>query len=229
MMGTMQVSTSTLLLGAVLLSAGAYALGRETAPSTEVTRIVEARPEPAREQENDPSDMEQGDLPPDHPAVPSAPKAGMPDLAPDDEGADLEWSVPAGWRTMPNPSSMRIATYAVPHAAGDAADADVSVTRAGGDVSANIARWGTQFEGAGEPKLKTQTVHGLEVTVVELEGTYGSAMSADTKPRPGWALLGAIVRTRGQPYFFKMTGPAATVHGARAAFTSLVDSVHPAE
>ena len=116
----------------------------------------------------------------------------------------------------------------MPHAAGDAADADVSVTRAGGDVSANIARWGTQFEGAGEPKLKTQTVHGLEVTVVELEGTYGSAMSADTKPRPGWALLGAIVRTRGQPYFFKMTGPAATVHGARAAFTSLVDSVHPA-
>ena len=65
--------------------------------------------------------------------------------------------------------------------------------------------------------------------MVEIDGTYASSMSADTTPRPGWALLGAIVKTGGHPYFFKITGPAATVHGARAAFTTLIESIRPSE
>jgi len=225
----MEFSRSSLVLLLGVVAAGAYALGRETAPSG-AERVLETRPEPAHEQGADPAEMEQGDLPPDHPPVPTArPAPGLQDPAPDDEGAAIRWSVPAGWRTAPNPSSMRIATYAVPHAPTDTVDADVSVTRAGGDVSSNIQRWGSQFEGAAEPKLRSQTVHGLEVTVVEIEGTYASAMSADTTPRPGWALLGAIVKTGGHPYFFKITGPAATVHGARGAFTTLIESIRPNE
>jgi hypothetical protein len=113
----------------------------------------------------------------------------------------------------------------VPRATGDPADADVSVTRAGGDISSNIARWAQQFVGAGEPKRKSVKVHGLEVTVVEIEGSYANAMRPDTQPRAGWALLGAIVQSGGQPYFFKMTGPAATVHAARGAFDKLIASI----
>jgi hypothetical protein len=219
--GTIQISHSTLILGIAVLTAGAYALGRETA-SSEPPRVFEARPAVAAEHgasgEGDPPEE---DLPADHPG------SGMQTPPADDEAAAIRWTVPAAWRTMPNASSMRIATYAVPHASGDSVDADVSVTRAGGDVAANIQRWVSQFEGAGEPKRKSQTVHGLEVTVVELEGTYASAMSGDSKARPGWALLGAIVRSQGQPYFFKMTGPANTVHAARASFAALVDSIQP--
>jgi hypothetical protein len=216
----MQVSLSTLLLGFVVVAAGAFALGRETSP--EAAPIVASQPEVAPRQG---PDLDQGEPAEDDPHEnPHAGLGGKPDLAADTEPAAVQWSVPSGWRTLPNPSSMRIATYAVPRYAGDPEEADVSVTRAGGDVSSNVERWAQQFEGAGEPKLRSQTVHGLEVTVVEIEGAYASAMHPET-PRPGWALLGAIVKTRGQPYFFKMTGPAATVRAARAGFSSLIESL----
>jgi hypothetical protein len=157
-----------------------------------------------------------------------APGEGQ-DIAPDDEPAAIEWSIPAGWRILPNPSPIRIATYLVPRAAGDGADAEVSVSRAGGDESANIQRWVDQFEAASQPKRRAQKVRGLDVTLVEIEGTYTSTMDPSAGPRPGWALLAAIVRSPGQPYFFKMIGPAATVHGARTSFAKLVESIQPAE
>lgn len=211
----MQVSLSTLLLGGAVLAAGAFALGRQTSP--EPPRIIETRPEtPAEPME----DMEPtADTPPASPH-------GSQGLAADDEPAAIEWTVPAGWHTMPNASSMRLATYSVPRAAGDPADGDVSVTRAGGDTASNIERWTGQFEGAPAPTPKTHTVHGFEVTIVEIEGTYTNAMAPGAKPQPGWALLAAIVKTPGMPYFFKLTGPAATVHAARAAFTAMIDGIH---
>jgi len=221
----MQVSLRTLILAVVLTAAGVYALAREGATSETVrtTDVREARPELPLDHG---AGMMEGDPAEDDP---SQQPGSAQDPSPDDEAAAIRWTVPAGWRTLPNPSSMRIATYAVPRAAGDTADADVSVTRVGGDVSSNIDRWAGQFEGGGEPKRRSQTVHGLEVIVVEIEGTYASGMASDTKPRPGWALLAAIVKTPGLPYFFKMTGPASTVHGAHSAFTTLVESIQPTD
>jgi hypothetical protein len=219
----MQPWQTSLLLAAAVLAAGSYALMRD-APAPDVPRVVEtprAAPfEPEGDlQERDPTDEDD----------PMEAPGSMQDPAPDDEPPAIEWSIPQGWRAEPNPSSMRIATYAVPRVTGDPADADVSVTRAGGDVSSNVARWVEQFEGASEPKRTTRKVHGLDVTVVEIEGAYASAMHPGSKPRARWALLGAIVSSRGQPYFFKMTGPAATVHAARGAFTTLVESIRPAK
>jgi hypothetical protein len=40
-------------------------------------------------------------------------------------------------------------------------------------------------------------------------------------------MVGAVVESRSPPYFFKMTGPAAAVHAARAAFDHLVDGITP--
>ncbi len=215
----MQVSQSTLLLGAVVLAAGSFALGRETAPTE--SRVVEVeRPVPAADPGGGSPEVMDPMGSPDPMAAPS------PSLAPDDEPAAIEWSVPAGWHTMPNPSSMRLATYAVPRVASDTADADVSVARAGGEISANIDRWVGQFAGAQPPKPSLRTVHGYEVTTVEIEGVYTNGMSAGSRPQAGWALLASIVKTRGMPYFFKMTGPAATVHAARAAFTAMIDGIH---
>ena len=232
----MQVSQSTLILGAVILAAGAFALGRETAPSD--AHIVEV------EHAVQPEDPAPEGTPPAMPGTPGvhASPAGMGmgagngtgtgtgtgDLAADDEPAAIEWTVPTTWRTLPNPSSMRLATYAVPRAAGDPADADVSVTRAGGDTASNIERWTGQFAGADPPKPSVHTVHGLEVTIVELQGVYTNGMAPGGKAQAGWALLAAIVKTPGMPYFFKMTGPAATVHAARAAFTTMIDGIHSA-
>jgi hypothetical protein len=218
---------TTLLLVVCVLAAGAYALTRDP-PAAVHPRVVEMQPEPAPDPAGEPgeSDPSGDDLTEDDPSMGQASPSDVP---PDDEPPALEWSVPAAWRTVPSPSSMRIATYSVPRAAGDSSDAEVSVTRAGGDVASNVERWVAQFEDAGAPSRRQQRIHGLDVTVVEIEGAYTSAMHPDTPPRPGWALLGAIVGTRGQPYFFKMTGPAATVHGARGAFAKLVESLRPTD
>lgn len=152
---------------------------------------------------------------------------GGPGPAPDTEPAAITWTVPSAWHTAPNTSTMRIATYTVPHTGSDTVDAEVSVTRAGGDIASNVDRWVGQFQGAGEPKQSTRTVKSLAVTSVEIEGTYTNGMDPGAKPRTGWALLAAIVKTPGQPYFFKMTGPAATVHAAATAFNGMIDGIKP--
>jgi hypothetical protein len=219
----MQISQGTLILGAVVLAAGSYALGRGTAPA-ETVRIVESQPSQPSQPNEPGADMEGTD-----PAAndPHAGQGGTPALDPDSEPAAITWTVPAAWHTVPNRSSMRIATYLVPRAPGDSADADVSVTRAGGDTASNVDRWAGQFTGAPEPKQQTRKVGGLAVTVVEIAGTYTNGMDPNAKPLAGWALLAAIVETPGMPYFFKMTGPAATVRAARPAFTAMIDGIQP--
>jgi hypothetical protein len=166
------------------------------------------------------------------PADPGTGPAGAADEAAEQEPRpsaaepSLTWTAPATWPTKPNASAMRIATLAVPHARGDAVDAELSIARAGGGVEANIERWIGQFADAGKERRRQKTVRGLRVTIVELDGAYGG-MSTNQERHTSWALLGAIVETPGQPYFFKLVGPAATVRAARAPFEALVDSVKP--
>lgn len=158
-------------------------------------------------------------MPPGHPAVdgveqPSPPPAG--------DGAKLTWKVPARWKEVPNPSSMRLATYEIPGADGKA---ELSVTQAGGSVDANAQRWVGQFDAASQKSAKrtTKKIGGFDVTIVEVQGVYSGGMSGDGGANT--ALLGAIVASPGMPYFFKMTGPAKTVTGARAELDQLLASL----
>jgi hypothetical protein len=48
-----------------------------------------------------------------------------------------------------------------------------------------------------------------------------------TEPTPGSRLLGAVVEGPGGPWFFKITGPAATVTAAAPAFDAMLRSVRP--
>jgi hypothetical protein len=157
-------------------------------------------------------------MPSDGRIVPVRPAAGP---------AEVTWDAPAAWIKAENPSPMRKATYRVPHAAGDTDDAELSVSQAGGTVELNVNRWAGQLGAKPESvKRETRRVGGLEVTVVEMHGTYsGMAMpgAAPAAAKTGWALLGAIVGTA-TPTFFKMTGPDKTVAAARADFDKLVES-----
>jgi hypothetical protein len=143
----------------------------------------------------------------------------------------LTWKVPDAWKTVPSASSMRLATYRVPRAQGDTDDAEMSVTRAGGGTDANIRRWVGQFDEAGQDKRTEKTVRGLKITTVEVNGTFlgGGMMGGTSAPKKGWALLGAIVDAPGSPYFFKLTGPAASVKAARPAFDALLASMTQAD
>lgn len=141
---------------------------------------------------------------------------------------DLAWTVPARWKTVPNPNAMRKATYQVPRAAGDTEDAECTVSIAMGSAEANVKRWAGQFGGA-PSKTETREVKGLHVVVTEIAGTYsgGGMMGAPSDPKPKWMLLGAIVGTKEHEYFFKLTGPEATVSAARAELDALVASLSP--
>lgn len=168
------------------------------------------------------------DLPSEHSHGASADMPSSADLtdltAPDDPPA-IAWKAPSGWKTAPNPSALRIATYKVSHATSDTEDADVSVVRAGGTADANIERWRDQFEGSVKETRTVKTVRGLKVTLVEISGTYLGGAGGAVTSRPGWTLVAAIVETPQLPYFFKLTGATTTVRSARPAFDALVESI----
>ena len=147
-------------------------------------------------------------------------------------GDAIKWTAPAVFATA-DKGPMRLASYKFAKAAGDADDADLSVTQVGGDMNSNISRWKGQFDPPAEADIAERTVGDLKVTVVNMSGTYkGMAMpgAGAAGPKEGYALLAAIVtwEGHGDPYFFKLTGPKNTVDAARPAFDELAGSLaHP--
>jgi hypothetical protein len=144
----------------------------------------------------------------------------------------ITWKAPAAFQVA-DKGPMRLASYRFPKAAGDADDADLSVTQVGGDIPSNISRWKGQFDPPAEADIAERTVGDLKVTVVNMSGTYkGMSMpgAPAAGPKEGYALLAAIVswEGHGDPYFFKLTGPKNTVDAARPAFDELIASLgHP--
>ena len=196
------------MLVAAVIGAGSFAVYR-SAPASAPASATDRAPIAA--------------LPPNHPAVDTPPAHAT--VAPNkDATPSLGWTAPEAWATAPNPSPMRLATYRVK---GDAGEAELSVTRAGGTADANIERWLGQFDQAGKDTRAEKTVRGMKVTIVEVAGTYMGGMTGAQGTHPGWSLLAAIVETKGDPYFFKLTGPTATIKAARPAFDGMVDGLTP--
>lgn len=142
----------------------------------------------------------------------------------------ITWTVPEAW-TAGQGSAMRVATYDVPGAKG-AEPGQCAVfyfgRGQGGGVDANVQRWAGQFKEKPTPKHERRTVAGVPVTRVDIEGTYlnpGGGMMQSQGEKPGYRLLGAIVEAPEGNVFFKLTGPAATVGAAEAAFDGLVGSI----
>jgi hypothetical protein len=235
-MSEARLTLPTVLFLLAIVAAAAFAAGRSTAPpivSASAAAPASPPPPPLAREDDDQlppgHPPTQGDLPVGHPPV-AASGAGMsaPMGAPSSDDA-LEWKVPSRWESVPNASSMRLATYRVPRAAGDSEDGDVSVTQVGGSVEANADRWIGQFDDAGQKTAKktTRKVGAFEVTMVEVQGKYSGGMGKAPAPGETWALLGAIVKTAGMPYFFKLTGPSKTVLAARGELDALVSSLTP--
>jgi hypothetical protein len=132
---------------------------------------------------------------------------------------------------------MRAAEYLVPRASGDTDDGECIVITfgpgQGGGIDENINRWVTQFAGATGTKRTSRQVGGMKVSRVETVGTYTAmrmpGASADPASHANWRLLGAIVEAPSGLWFFKVTGPDATVKAAASQFDSMIDSAHPGE
>jgi hypothetical protein len=132
---------------------------------------------------------------------------------------------------------MRRSQYRVPGPGGDG-ECVVFYFGAGegGDPQANAERWAGQFtvDGGKPAQLKTSslTAGGVKVMVVETSGTYhgGPTMGAAAAPgaRSGYMLLGAIAEGPDANWFFKFTGPEATLRAQRAAFDAMLRSLKKA-
>jgi len=148
----------------------------------------------------------------------------------------VTWQEPRGFQRLAKQSPVRKATYLVPRAQGDAQDGELVVfyfgPGEGGGVDANITRWVQQFQGAtpADVHRAERTANGLHQHTVEIDkGTFSSQMPGDpSQPRPDFALLGAIVDAPTGAYFFKLTGPRATVKASRDSFYAFLDSIKPA-
>ena len=142
----------------------------------------------------------------------------------------VSWLVPARWKNA-GERPMRAATYKVPSGGGDA-DGECAVfyfgSGQGGDLRSNIDRWVGQFENPSQPVESTKELNGMRVTTVTTTGTYlspaGPMMESQGK-KENYTLMGAIVEAPGGSVFFKLTGPSATVGGAKAEFEALVQSL----
>lgn len=169
------------------------------------------------------------------PAAVRGDDAAKPEQAPPKTVAGVTLSPPAGWQEKPA-GGMRKAQYAVPKVEGDAEDGELVIFHfggGGGSVEDNITRWCGQFERPdGKPareaaKVEKKTIAGLEVHLVELDGTY----VAETRPgsgqrqrKEGWRLLAAIIVGPEGPIFVKLAGPTKTLEAAREKFQKYIES-----
>ena len=140
---------------------------------------------------------------------------------------DITLQVPETWETAPNTSSMRLATFAIPAAEGDAEKGELTIFsfgQGGGDVGSNLSRWVGQFSGDGRA---AKTVKGKagdsDYYLADISGTYnkpvGPPVLRKTKPAEDYRMLGVIliVKDKGV-YFLKMTGPDKTIKAQATAF-----------
>lgn len=145
--------------------------------------------------------------------------------------AGVVWSYPSRW-TKAGPRAMRVVTYNVPAAQGDAEAGECAVSffpsGGGGDIESNIQRWSGQFDGAPVPIRKDEEVSGFKIAKVVISGNYlapaGPMMESQGK-KENFRLFGAIVEAPEGKLFFKFTGPAKTVEGAGAEFDALIGSI----
>ena len=176
-----------------------------------------------------------GELPPGHPPLGGGDATGqLPTPVVKDDTA-LGWTKPEAWIDEPPANAMRQAQYRI---AGEAGDGLCVVyyfgAGQGGDPQANAERWAEQFVqpdgSSSEEVLKTEQieVNGLETLMVEVTGTYregGMGMTgAPEEQRPDHMLLGAIVQGPDSNWFFKFTGPEATLRAEESQFEALVKS-----
>lgn len=180
-------------------------------------------------------------MPAGHPPIGASPGgapaggAPIPIVAPGGEGGkSIVWTVPAGWKAEPPANQTRRAQYRVPGPGGDGECVVFYFGHGqGGDPASNAERWASQFEQpGGKPataamRTRSLKVGEMKVLIVETTGTYlaGGMMGGPVERKPGWALLGAVVEGPDAKWFFKLTGPKASLDAQRAAFEGMVKSL----
>ena len=190
-----------------------YRTGKEPVPSVEPATAPAAT----------------GALPAGHPPLgteamnmPPAPDADAP--AP---GTDsIRWAAPDHWATKPL-GAMRRGSFTARNEHGKADCSIIALAAAQNPLLENINRWRGQIGLAPITDAQLPAVSatldsaGLTFTTVDLVGA-SPAGAATTR------ILGAVLYRGEEAWFFKLTGPDATVAAEKPAFLAFLRTVRPA-
>lgn len=150
---------------------------------------------------------------------------------------ELRFKAPSEWVVEKPSSSMRLAQYKLPKAEGDGEDASLVIyffgENQGGSVQANLERWVSQFEqpdgssSSSKAKLETITVNQLQISMIDLSGTYVAETAPGSGVRhnnPDYRLRAAVIETRKGAHYVKLVGPSKTVSRWEKAFNAYLQS-----
>ncbi len=150
---------------------------------------------------------------------------------------ELRFKAADGWIEEKTTSSMRVAQYKLPKAAGDEEDGSLVLyyfgQGQGGGTAANIERWVNQMQQPdGRPskekaKEEPLNVNGLKVTTVDVIGTYTPEVAPGSRSfynKPGYRLQAAVVETPKGSYYLKVVGPVKTIGQWEQAIANYIKS-----
>lgn len=146
------------------------------------------------------------------------------------QDGSIQFDVPANWQQQPPINQMRVAQASIP---GTGGPGDLVVfffgPGGGGGVEANIQRWVDQMSPTpgSNPQPETFDVNGYRVTWIDVSGTLlpSNMGTGPATEQPNSRLFGAVVEGPGGPWFFKATGPDATLTAERENFLKMLRSV----
>lgn len=151
-----------------------------------------------------------------------------------ESAAGLKWTAPAGWKSQGS-APFRVVTWSVPSAPGvNGATECIAYffgPGQGGPVQANLDRWEGQFSQNGKPapaKIAHRTIHGINVTTIDLTGTYtatGGQVREGQGPQPNYRMMAAVAEGPGGNIFFRFIGPEKSVTANAAGFEELLSSI----
>lgn len=237
------------ILNAIFLCSCVASLGCNAQPS----QTGPEKPKPATEQHASlaaqPSDAAPGPGPAPgavahdpHAQLPAVKPPGPPrDVTPSGETRDelvngLKLVVPSEWERGAGSSAMRKAEFTLPGPGGDATLVVYRFEGGAGTTQQNIERWKQQVDLAEGTEAVTSEieVNGLKVTSVDVRGSYVGQSMPGAPPQPPIAdarLLTAAIEGVGEgvgdPWYFKLVGPAATLDVWSAGWSKLLAELAP--
>ena len=122
----------------------------------------------------------------------------------------IKFEPPAAWVKEEPANNMRKAQYKIPDKEKKGGDGQLAVFYFGNRndmLNDNLKRWAQQM---GHDDPKAEVIQGTcKVHLVDLKGTY----TGDNQqgPQENQRMLAAVVEAEDGPWYFKITGPAATV------------------
>lgn len=160
-------------------------------------------------------------LPPSHPPIGDMSMPGMAKATdPINREGQPKWTVPSDWKETAG-GQFLVAKFLI-----DEGKAAVNVSASAGDgggLAANVNRWRRQIGLAEVPeteitsKAVTREIGGSKITFVELSGT-------DPRTQQPTRVVGAMVPSGGQTFFYKLAGEANLVTSQKEAFEKFVES-----